>query len=554
MNWGGLSISKKLAVCMGAVLLAMVSMMAASRYAMVTTQAGFSSLIDNETALVGHGNVAKIDLLQCRRNEKDTLYNDDQSLIATINGFAGKMREEGRTIRALAQNTQDQALIGEADAFLKAADEYQAFFQKAVAAPIGQERMVASIPMRKAATEAENRLNGLMEIVGNRIVSVKNDTIQRSATLQSVTLAVGIIAVVLGAFLAFVLTRSIARPLSGLCGLIKTVEGSGDLSLRAEVTSQDEVGQTAAAFNRLMDELAEVMDGANSVMDKVAANDLSQRITVAARGDFAQLKNNLNRSLDSLSSALRLVIGNIRQVAAAIGQASTAIGQISDGAQSQMNSIRQIAGGINQSAKAVEDVSANARASSTYARQAADLVESGKTQIDEMVSSVNTIATNAKEISKITDTIGQIAAQTNMLSLNAAIEAARAGDAGRGFAVVAEEVGKLAEHSGRSVSEIDDLIEKAGAETERGVAVSMQVKASVDQIANGVAESDRMAGAIASAMEQQSHSVQEIRASIEELSRIGETNASASEEVTATMMELSRLADQTRAEIEQFRF
>ena len=150
--------------------------------------------------------------------------------------------------------------------------------------------------------------------------------------------------------------------------------------------------------------------------------------------------------------------------------------------------------------------------------------------------------------------IGQIASQTNMLSLNAAIEAARAGEAGKGFAVVAEEVGKLADHSGRSVSEINTLVEKADAETSKGVRVAGVVGDSIDQISKGVGESEKMANAIAAAVEQQSASVEEIRASMNQLQSIGESNAAASEEVTATMVELARLADQTRNEVERFRF
>ena len=370
----------------------------------------------------------------------------------------------------------------------------------------------------------------------------------------NVAIIIGLISVVLGIGLSIAISNSITGGIGALSLLVKKIEETGDLSLRADASGNDELAEMARGLNALMHEIDSVMTATNAAMDKVAANDLSARVTVTAKGDAGRLKDNLNRSLTALSGALRNVANNIRQVAAATGQASSAIGQISDGSQSQMHAIRQITVGLAQTARAVEEVSASAQMSSTHAREAASLVNEGRGRIVEMVQTVNAIASSAKEITKITDVIGQIASQTNMLSLNAAIEAARAGEAGKGFAVVAEEVGKLADHSGRSVSEINALVERADAETARGVQVAGIVGGSIDKIAQGVSESEKMANAIAAAVEQQSVSVEEIRANMEQLQTIGETNASASEEVTATMVELARIAQQTRCEVEKFKF
>ncbi len=335
---------------------------------------------------------------------------------------------------------------------------------------------------------------------------------------------------------------------------IGEIERNGDLSKRLEVKGQDEIAQAGEAINQMLGNINSVVAAVGDVMKRVANNDLAARVSLDARGDVEQLRLSLNQALDGLSGTLQAIMSNIRQVAAASGEVSTAIGQISDGAQSQLNALKQIASGVTQTAKAAEDVTINARNSSASAREAAGLVQDGRERISSLVEAVTLINGNALAISKITDVIGQIAAQTNMLSLNAAIEAARAGEAGKGFAVVADEVGKLAEHSGRSVSDINQLIGKAGAETSRGVELANNAGASIEAIAKGVNEADRMAGAIAIAMEQQTATVEQIRTSVDQLARIGETNAAASEEVTATMVELSRLADLTRNEIDRFRF
>jgi methyl-accepting chemotaxis protein len=392
--------------------------------------------------------------------------------------------------------------------------------------------------------------------LNNKDIETLHDELDSfSRRVKSLMLLVAGVGIIVSATLAVRVARNtIAIPLTSLHDALAGIEDSGEFSRQIDVSSDDEIGQIAIRLRSLMGKLNEAFLAIDQVMAGVAEGKMTGRVKVDAKGTLARVRDNINQSLDTLSATLRMVVGNVRQVAVATGQASSAIGQISDGSMNQMNAIKQIAVGISQTARAVEDVSANAHQSSAHARMAAALVGEGRGRIVEMVDAVNAIAGSAKEISKITGVIGQIASQTNMLSLNAAIEAARAGDAGKGFAVVAEEVGKLADHSGRSVSEINTLVAKADAETTRGVDVAKIVGISIDQIAKGVSESEQMANAIAAAVEQQAASVEEIRANMGQLQSIGESNATASEEVTATMVELARIAEQTRNEVERFKF
>ncbi len=427
-----------------------------------------------------------------------------------------------------------------------------------VMALAAQKKTADAIALYKQESSSYN-------IVGDRIdeaVALANSTANdRGSDVKSVQdrtriaiLAAILVSLVASLALGLWLARQINRPLAAMRRLMAEIERTGDLTLRAEVHNTDEFGQTSRALNGFLENMELFLTDLRATMIGVASGDLTRPVRAETSSKLVRdIKDDINRSLASLSATLRTVIGNVCQVAAATGQVSAAVGQISDGALTQLNTVKRVAVGIKQSAQAIDQVSASAQASSGHAREAATLVSDGRDNVAGMVQSVNTISARAREISKITGVIDRIANQTNMLSLNAAIEAARAGDAGKGFAVVAEEVGKLAEHSGRSVSEINALIETASAETVTGVETARIVGENIDRIARVVAESDQMAAAIATAMQQQSSAMMEIRANIDDLSHIGETNASASEEVTATMVELARLADHTKAEIERFK-
>jgi methyl-accepting chemotaxis protein len=247
------------------------------------------------------------------------------------------------------------------------------------------------------------------------------------------------------------------------------------------------------------------------------------------------------------------VTDNIRQVAMAAEQASAAVSQVSDGSKMQLDALRLSATALDQSAHAIADVAQNMGRASEQARNAASLVASGIGQMDAMVQLVLAISQNSLKINKIADAISLIAAQTNMLSLNASIEAARAGIHGRGFTVVAEEVRKLAESSRTLAQEIADEVRQSTDQAEKGVDMVRQVSANMQQIAGGVRESDKLSNSIATAMSEQQVTVTDINHNVTELTRIGQANATAAEEISATMLDLARLAEKTRRAVEEFK-
>jgi methyl-accepting chemotaxis protein len=299
-------------------------------------------------------------------------------------------------------------------------------------------------------------------------------------------------------------------------------------------------------ITRLTSAMTELAAGNKDVV--IPARDRADEI-----GDMARALGVFQEQATAAQGLTERVTENIRRVAMAATQASSAISQVSDGSNIQLNSLKQSAGALDQSAAAIAEVARSTQSASEQAKSASKLVTDGISQMGTMVEVVHAISQNSNQISQIAGAISRIANQTNMLALNAAIEAARAGEHGKGFAVVAEEVRKLAENSGSLAEEIAGLVQNATEEADRGVATAQQVSNNMRQIADGVQHSDRLVGAIATAMEEQQATVKDINHNVAELTRIGQSNATAAEEITATMIDLSKLAERSRLDVEEFK-
>src|SRR5947207_5621519 len=242
-----LSVGKKLWLCMGTAIFFVIGFCAVAQYALSSTTAGFSAMIDDEFAVIAHGNSAKIAFLECRRNEKDVLYNDDESLVKRILDFSSKMIEQAKAADVIAVRIGDPDLSKTSAALVKSGEEYQKLFKLAVAAQVGQARMAATIPMRKAAAEAERQLNLMLDEGGRRILMVREQAQQRTATIQIVVLAFGLLVVVLGFASTLLLRSVIAKPLAELRDrMIELARGDHDSGVPF-MARRDEVGKMADA-------------------------------------------------------------------------------------------------------------------------------------------------------------------------------------------------------------------------------------------------------------------------------------------------------------------
>jgi methyl-accepting chemotaxis protein len=328
-------------------------------------------------------------------------------------------------------------------------------------------------------------------------------------------------------------------------------KGRFDVQINAEVSGEfrTTLNQADQAIRMLHDMLGDV----GKTMANVAKGDLNGRVMANGQGDLDALKSNINSSLTSLGQAIRSIGQNAQLVSSASGETTTAVDQLSDNAATQKSAISQVALALKHTTESVADVSRNTAIASDNSQRAMVALQEGMQKMADMVEVVDRIAANSKKISGISSVIEKIADKTNMLSINAAVEAAHAGENGKGFGVVADEVGALATSSASSSKEITELVRQASEETRLAVSTVQEVSKEMRVIQADASATHQTLQRIAAALEEQSSAIEEISMNVNSLERIAHSNASAAEEMAQTAGELNKIAAETRQEIAHFR-
>ncbi|WP_460138077.1 methyl-accepting chemotaxis protein [Pseudomonas sp. S2_A10] len=379
--------------------------------------------------------------------------------------------------------------------------------------------------------EQLNKLIG-MNTAGARAAAIKAGENYDSAITGIIIVAV--IAALATVLLAWLLTRSIVTPLNRAVLAAQTIAG-GDLSKAIEVDGKDEPA-------RLLEALA-------------------------------AMQTNLRKTIEQIA-------GSATQLGAAAEELSAVTEEASRGLQQQNNEIEQAATAVNEMTAAVEEVARNAVSTSEASNQSTHAAREGRDQVVKTVDAIQTmthdvqntaqmiegLAAQGRDIGKVLDVIRAIAEQTNLLALNAAIEAARAGEAGRGFAVVADEVRALAHRTAQSTQEIEKMV--AGIQNGTGEAVSSMQQSNqrtqstlemaraagvaLEQITQSIHQINERNLVIASASEEQAQVSREVDRNLVNIRDLATQSAAGANQTSAATHELSRLAVDLNAMVARF--
>ena len=457
-------------------------------------------------------------------------------------------RYEVRGYTATTNAETEQKAVAQLDAAIASLKQLNAHF--ADVQPDALQRLESALGNYRSALQAYKTANGdvvqarkEMTDEGAAIVSLSDALYQiqldrrdaESDNARTLQLVSTLLALLVGIIAAVVITRQITGPLRDTLAVVDRI-ASGDLSHDVQVTRRDELGVLQQGIARMGVTLRDLISGIRDGVTQIAS------------------------AAEELSAVTE-------QTSAGVNSQKVETDQVATAMHEMTATVQEVARNAEQASQAAAAADGEAREGDKVVAEAIDQIERLASEVVRSTEAMGVLQQESDKIGSVMDVIKAVAEQTNLLALNAAIEAARAGEAGRGFAVVADEVRGLAQRTQKSTEEIESLV--AGLQngtqqvamvmnnsrvlTDSSVALTRKAGASLENITRTVSNIQSMNQQIAAAAEQQSAVAEEISRSIINVRDVSEQTAAASDETAASSVELARLGNQLQAMVSHFR-
>ncbi len=397
--------------------------------------------------------------------------------------------------------------------------------------------------------------------------------------------------------LVLILVKKATNPINKLKEGFENLLTSNDTNIKLEVQSKDEIGEVAVLFNSYMDKVREglkkdelVIEEANDVLEKTGNGFFVYKVNATASNPYVEdLKNKLNMmilstkatldkinetlrnyseskfdykiddkgiygDLGSLAAGIKLVGNNTSEILAMIMNTGDELSKnthlLSKASDNLSSSSNQQAASLEETAAALEQITANIKGNTEATVKMASLAQNVTNSAKKGMQLANTTATAMEEINQkvsaineAIEVIDQIAFQTNILSLNAAVEAATAGEAGKGFAVVAQEVRNLANRSAEAAKEIKDLVEDATTKTNEGKSISDNMIDGYKELNEQISNTIEMIDSVATASKEQERGIIQINDAVTNLDQATQKNASVADDISKMSAQIAHMSD-----------
>lgn len=398
-------------------------------------------------------------------------------------------------------------------------------------------------------------INVLLDTIAADSETYANTEVTKYSIYSSVMIVVILVMIIL----SYILSKRHAKSTSTLIvSPITEVKDAmnelakGNLQVSISPSSITELSELSSSATKTINTLTSYIHNITTVLGHLEDRDMTVTVDIDYMGDFAPIKNSLIEITQYLNELIVSIKDSASQVASGAEQISHSSQSIAEGAQEQNNSISTLVEQINDITTVVQNNAEKARDVSKISTDSLDIVEKGNTYMLALLNAMNQITNQSNQISKIIEVINDIASQTNLLSLNASIEAARAGEQGRGFAVVADQIGKLANDCSKAAGNTTELIHQSLDAIKQGSALADDTAKLLHDIVTSSSRTSDLVEDITTACTTQAEQLNNVLASIQEISVIVESNSAASEESSAASQEFLSQSETLKLLLEGF--
>lgn len=464
--------------------------------------------------------------------------------------YIGKAKESLRNMRAtfpVIRNSfkGDIAMVERVDELLQQAIVYR---DQVFGLVETEKKDEAYEVMKSSYIPILNQMSDLLQQIADVAAQNAQDMVKEGEYAQTsaliVILLIMMLSIVSAALFGIYISNSIRKPVKEIEDAAQQLANGQLDDVHVSYTSRDELGRMSDSIRDLISYQKTIIEDISDILGDMSEGNFKVQSNVKEyyMGHYDRILVSMRGLRDKLSNTLRQISQSARQVADGSEQISSGAQLLAIGAEEQACSVEKLAVAVNEISEQVRETKENADEARDQTDRAGAQVSESNQQMQEMIRAMNIISAKSNEIYKIVKTIEDIAFQTNILALNASVEAARVGELGAGFAVVAREIRSLADKTSLASKNTTALIKESVSAVKNGEKVARATADSLLQVDKCTKQVVLVVDRIASATKNQNESISNITAEVSQVSYVVQNNASTSEELAAASEELSTQA------------